>query len=138
MTDNTPLGIMMLIDDDTVDHILYRRLLKRAPISATSCFFDDARTALTFLATPDCPGIELIFLDINMPSMTGFEFLEAAQREIPDVLAGIVVVMLTTSTRSDDEVRARSFPVVKDYFSKPLSLAHLVAAAALVDRSLHR
>ena len=73
----------------------------------------------------------LILLDINMPGMDGFEFLEAATEKLGAELCPIVV-MLTTSLNPKDEERAMSFSVVREFLSKPLTLRQLQALGALV------
>ena len=75
-------------------------------------------------ANPDLQ-IDVIFLDINLPRMNGFEFLEAATREISEEFAHVVVVMLTTSLNPDDRERAESFDVVKEFINKPLTVEHV-------------
>ena len=65
----------------------------------------------------------LILLDINMPAMNGFEFLEAYQSLLTtqDIYPSPTVIMFTSSDEENDKEKAMRFPFVKDYLIKPLS-----------------
>ncbi|MGP6086391.1 response regulator [Antarctobacter jejuensis] len=119
------IGTLMIIDDNVVDQKLYARLIKRSGRVTTLLEFLMATDALEFLAKPDCPAIDVILLDINMPRMNGFEFLEAATARFGPGFAKAAVIMLTTSISDQDRKRAAQFDVVRDYFQKPLLLEHL-------------
>ena len=122
----------ILIDDEQVDQILYKMVIDESGLVQSLMSFRYAQEALDYLQKPDRPEIDVIFLDINMPRMTGFEFLEAATAELGASFAKIVVVMLTTSMNPDDEERARQFPVVKEYIHKPLQKEHLERVVELL------
>lgn len=126
------INIVMLVDDDLHDHMIYQRLINRSVGPVNPYFFDGAQKALEFLRNPQCPPVDLIFLDINMPGMDGFEFLAAAAQD-PNVWRDHpVVIMLSTSARPEDQHRARDFAVVKDYMIKPMTLDHLSRAIEIV------
>ena len=133
---NPPISAALLIDDEQVDQILYKMVIDESGLVQSLMSFRYAQEALDYLQKPDRPEIDVIFLDINMPRMTGFEFLEAATVALGDSFAKIVVVMLTTSMNPDDEERARKFPVVKEYIHKPLQKEHLDRVVQLLELSL--
>ena len=111
---------VMLIDDNAVDQMLYRRILERSGYVRTVLSFLYAEDALDHLEGRGLRGIDLILLDINMPRMNGFEFLNEVDRRWGEEFP-CVVMMLTTSLEQKDEARARSYSMVKGYLHKPLT-----------------
>lgn len=130
-----PIQTVLLIDDEQVDQILYKMVIKDSGLVQNLVSFRYADEALEFLRDPDVPDIDVIFLDINMPRMNGFEFLEAATNELGEAFAKIVVVMLTTSLDPYDVERAKKFAVVKDYIHKPLEKKHLDLVVKLLSEA---
>jgi CheY-like chemotaxis protein len=128
------LNRVLLIDDDEPTNFLNRMILEEAGCANDIVIMHNAREALQFLAqTPlkqhgndgaeETP--ELIFLDINMPAMDGWEFLEKYNQLQPHQKKSTVVVMLTTSFNPEDELRARTTPCISDFLNKPLTTASL-------------
>jgi len=122
----------MLIDDEEIDQKLYTRVLNRSGLVENVVSFTYADEAFEFLKANDDLVVDVIFLDINMPRMSGFEFLETAIAEFGPDFAKMVVIMFTTSTSSPDRTRAKEFDVIKAYFNKPLTLEHLQEVAELL------
>jgi CheY-like chemotaxis protein len=126
------LGTVMIIDDEEIDQKQYRRLLGRSGRAVEILQFTYADEALAWLKSHRGKTVDVIFLDVNMPRMNGFEFLEAlsAERD-PGNLR--IILMLTTSLAPKDKLRAMAHPLVKGFFNKPLSTLHLDEACRLLD-----
>lgn len=116
---------LMIVDDNDIDQMLYRRLVDKSGVVENVHSFTMAQDALDFLKTPERPEIDAILLDINMPRMNGFEFLDEATRQFGRDFARIAVIMLTTSLSEQDRERANRYEVVREYIHKPLELRHL-------------
>jgi CheY-like chemotaxis protein len=128
MSDNGRIGYLISIDDSEFDQMANRRIVERSGMVDQFRTFLDARDALEFLRI-DRQRVDAILLDINMPVMDGFEFLDAATSEFGDDFAGIVVLMLTTSLVPSDRERACGYRAVRDFYSKPLTRELLVRIA---------
>jgi CheY-like chemotaxis protein len=129
------LNRIVLIDDSEPDLIYSRIVLERSGIAREVQAFESAREALDWLQAPTCSGADVILLDINMPGMDGFEFLDAL-KQAGTCLAGSrlnQVVMLTSSPDPDDRARAASYPCVRGYLVKPLDKAAVLALPASLD-----
>ncbi len=119
-----PLNQILLIDDDKATNYLHKRVINRAGCALEVVEKLDGTEALEYLTTPidgEFPRPELIFLDLNMPLMNGWEFLEAYKQLPEEQRGGQVIVMLTTSLNPDDRERADGIQQVSDYLSKPLT-----------------
>ncbi len=127
------IDTLMIVDDNAVDQKLYTRLINRSGRVRTHFGFLMATDALEFLEKPDRPAIDVILLDINMPRMNGFEFLEAATERFGPGFVKAAVIMLTTSISDQDRQRAATFDVVREYFQKPLLVDHLHKIELLVQ-----
>ncbi len=125
----TPIRSLVLIDDNEFDLTLYRRLAERSGAAEKVHTFSEASVALDYLRQGG--EADAIVLDINMPEINGFEFLDALTQELPDETPPMIVVMLTTSRNKADVTRAAKFPIVKDYICKPPTRDTFVQIAQL-------
>ena len=121
---------ILLVDDSQPFNFLTRMVLKQNGID---CQVDEALTgksALDYVIKgDDCPDV--ILLDINMPVMDGFEFLDEFGKKLK-CRDKTKVFMLTSSTREEDKEMAFKSPAVKGYFDKPLNKEHVkIILAAL-------
>ena len=117
------LNCILLIDDDEPTNFLNKLTLEQAGCARHIRVMTDGRSALDYLrGGPDeYVRPDLIFLDINMPAMDGWEFL-MQYRELPqEKKASTVLIMLTTSLNPDDEKRTFQIPEVSGFERKPLN-----------------
>lgn len=120
------LNCILLVDDDFDDNFVHRRIIRKLNVSEHIAITNDGEEALAYLraAYDNQPGYyrpEIILLDINMPKMDGWEFLEAYAQLEKDLHADHVIAMLTTSLNPDDHHRAMTNPNVRSYQTKPLT-----------------
>lgn len=114
---------IMLIDDYESDLLFTRLMLERCDQQYQVVEYDSAQEALQYLQSHPGHGISVILLDINMPGMNGFEFLQAYEMLAATKQAEAVVVMLTSSPDPRDRARAESFGSVRGYITKPIDKA---------------
>lgn len=113
---------VLLVDDDNTTNFLHKLVLKKASADVELAVTSDGREALEYLNALDGSPPELILLDVNMPRMDGFEFLDG-YREVPkERRAGVRIVMVTTSLLPKDRARAEDDELVTGFKSKPLTL----------------
>lgn len=128
------LDKVLLIDDDETDHFFFKRLVSKTDLINEVLCFQYADEALEYLQTTDRPKISAIFLDINMPRMNGFEFLEAAEKLLPGSFKDkAIVIMLTSSIAPQDQERAAEFDVIKAYINKPLDAQGLADIVSTIS-----
>ncbi len=120
-----PLKNIMLIDDDDIFNMLSGIALKKVFNDLNLLVFTSANAAIDYFEEnigeqDKIP--EVIFLDINMPVMNGFEFLDHISNFPVEVLNRIKVVMLTSSMYETDKDKSLAYPLVKHYLEKPLTI----------------
>lgn len=117
-----PLASVLLIDDSEADNFIHVHRLRQSGICTEVVVRLDGQEAIDYLRDPALAAPpELIFLDINMPIMDGWEFLKAYGQLPPDRRTGAVVTMLTDKSGGSDYYRAKEISWVKDYEEKPLT-----------------
>lgn len=116
------LSCILLVDDDKTTNFLNNLLLNDLSVAHQVLVAENGQQALRILReqdnTSNCPA--LILLDINMPVMNGFEFLEAYQELDYVNKQTVVIMMLTTSLNPRDVIRLQKMPL-QGFLSKPLT-----------------
>jgi CheY-like chemotaxis protein len=104
-----------IVDDDQVIGYITRKMLINADPNLKITEFLSAKMALEKLKL-DHKAPDILLLDINMPGIDGFEFLEA----LNEINCFVNVYMYSSSIDPDDVKRSRSYPMVRDFLSKPV------------------
>jgi CheY-like chemotaxis protein len=119
-----PVDLVVLIDDSDIDLFVQRRFIELSGFARQVLTFQSSREALTYLSSPHLKAApDLIFLDLNMPEIDGFAFLELYGREVK--LAHTRIIILTSSSSFLDRDRAATFADVIGFLSKPLTEGNL-------------
>ena len=110
---------IFIIDDNQIDLLISRKLLLKNNASLEVQEYAQARQALEAIATKQVERPDIILLDLNMPEMDGWEFLEALKST--EVQTNLKVYVLTSSLDDRDRTKAKEYKVVEGYLTKPLN-----------------
>lgn len=126
---NYPLDLVLLVDDDETTNYLNERLLREMQVAKEIKVLMNGREALDYLHKAYDPTTrdaafkrpDLIFLDIKMPVMDGFSFLEEYHNRGMDEADLVIILMLTSSASFYDLEKLKKYSKVKKHFSKALT-----------------
>lgn len=140
------LNCILVIDDDEPTNFFTRIILEEADCCTHIKTVQSGQEALDYLAQSEKPGADpnlypspdLIFLDINMPAMNGWEFLDEYRKLSIAPQHKIIMVMLTTSLFPEDKAKAGRSPEISGFENKPLTLDKLerILKTYFLDRQL--
>lgn len=112
----------LLIDDDPITAFLTQRILVHEGLSDTAVSFQSPADALAFLLRqiPAGPVPQVILLDLNMPVVSGWDFLDPLKPHELQLQGQCIVYLLTSSMAPADKLRAKKYPLVAGVLLKPL------------------
>lgn len=119
--------LIWLIDDDDIAKFVMKRNLKELNVQNIKDF-SDSTEALQFLVSNfDKPEMlpDIIFLDLNMPIIDGFQFAESFEEVNKKITKTITIYMLSASAYPKHIERAKSISEIEDYLIKPVTFLHL-------------
>jgi CheY-like chemotaxis protein len=123
---------VMLIDDNEIDNLINQKMIEAASITENIYTHTGAKSAIEFLRNMERLEVadkvlpDIIFLDIDMPLMDGFQFLEEFEKLTNVAKKKCKIVMLTSSINPQDFNRSKKYDNVKLYLNKPLSHENIV------------
>lgn len=119
----------LLIDDDEIITKIHPVIIRRVDPNCSIDICSTGLEALDFLnhmKETGGPPPDYIFLDINMPVMSGFELLDVLSNEMIDYLNKTNIILLSSSIDPGDVNKSRNYKFVKEFASKPLSIDYLI------------
>lgn len=123
---------ILCVDDDSISLTISKLLLRRTGFSEVIDTAVDGSDALEYFEIIFRDSVDvieeapqLVLLDINMPVLNGWEFLDAYMRLYANRLPDTKIVILSSTIDPEDFARAKKYPVVTQFLSKPLSVENL-------------
>ena len=115
---------LVVIDDNPTDHYIMKRLLHKNNHQGQVTFTFDGSLILDYLEENKYYASripDIIFLDLNMPKLTGWEFLDKLQKLVNTSRKKIKVHIISSSIRSSDIFQSKKYSCVDSYLTKPLT-----------------
>ena len=119
------ISCILLVDDDEPTNFIHQMAIEEADCCSTLNTVTNGLEALDYFKDSDNTTPEVVFLDINMPRMNGWQFLDEYKKLDEEKKARIVIVMLTTSLNPADLKRAKEIKEISDFRNKPLTVGML-------------
>lgn len=119
------VDLALLVDDNDVDLFIQKRFIEISGFAKNIKAYNSPSQAITYLEESDSPTPQIIFLDLNMPDMDGFGFLDRFVKLPKKIQEMAKVVVLTSSSNQADKKRAQEYSPVTNFLSKPLSVEAL-------------
>lgn len=123
---NTRLVRILLVDDDEINNFISIKLIKKVLLNTEISACLNGRFAIDELIEinrKDPASLpDYILLDINMPIMNGWEFLDEYEKLNIDVAGKTKIYIISSSVFSNDISKAKTYRSVKDFVSKPLNI----------------
>ncbi|GAB3169372.1 response regulator [Telluribacter humicola] len=134
---------IVLIEDDEVTRMLSGIVIRKASFARNILTFGNGRQALDYYQGLSESNEEtrsnyprLVFLDLYLPVINGWEFLDEFVREYYPLFKETRVVVLSSSVDPSDEIQAKKYPLVLDFKSKPITVQLLESLAERLRESV--
>jgi two-component SAPR family response regulator len=119
------MGKVMIIDDESIDCLILTKLIEKVDDSVSVECFSSPTKAMEYLNTLYANGEAWpshIFIDVNMPLLNGFEFIEQYLSFPTNVYTSTKHFILSSSLYWEDKKRANSYSIISEYLVKPITV----------------
>lgn len=116
---------VLLIDDDPIFIMICKRYMDICSFADEIIACENGQKGLDWVKNCLASGDQLpdfIFLDINMPVMNGWDFLEEVSPLFPDFNTPFYLIILSSTVNQADFEKSKKFPIIKEFFTKPITL----------------
>jgi len=114
-----------IVDDDEIYQKIIKKLITRADVFDDAVFYTGAKEVLHDLINSNIELPSVILLDINMPIMDGWQFLENLENSFPSLYDSTEIYMVTSSIAYSDREKVEEYPRLSGFLSKPMSVEKL-------------
>tara|TARA_Y100001956_G_C4120200_1_gene186986 strand:- start:1654 stop:2052 length:399 start_codon:yes stop_codon:yes gene_type:complete len=114
-------NLVLLIDDDVNDIWFHKRIIQKTMFATEVIAFENGKKALQFISKIENPKPDIIFLDLYMPKMDGWEFIEEYQKLPEKITAAIQLFILTSSVSATNQTKSLSYKWIKAFYEKPIT-----------------
>lgn len=133
MTKPAPIEEFVFVDDDDIQLQQMQRLVSRSKFVGSLRLFSDPCEALDYIKRDSRPPIDLLSVDVRMPTMNGIDLLRAATAHEPTLLDD-AIVLVVSSTENPDHLNAiQTMDFVDHYLRKPLNRPDLEMVARSIE-----
>ena len=118
----------MIIDDSPLERFVAETVIKKSLFAEEVMSFSGPADTLAYLESlveGAKPFPDVLFVDIHMPLMNGFEFLDKYVEYPDEIKRRCRVVMFSSSEAQEDILRMKKYPVIRNFLTKPLSVTAL-------------
>jgi CheY-like chemotaxis protein len=131
--------IACVIDDDEIYTFTVKRIINNSEIAHKTLFFPNGKLALDFFTeyvhqTDSLP--DLILLDINMPVLDGWQFMDEFVKIHPLIKKKVTIYIVSSSIDEADFAKARSYEQISDFIVKPINVAKLQKMVEILNEQV--
>ncbi|MCZ4409699.1 response regulator [Cryomorphaceae bacterium 1068] len=118
------LNSVIIIDDDSISILVTETMMRKNDFAKQIITFEQPQKALDFFKTEyswDQGAPEYIFLDVEMPEIDAWEFMDSYKQIDPSIQKRKHIILLSATFNPDDETKARTHPMVMELITKPVN-----------------
>ena len=122
-----------VIDDDAIYQIIVNKIIQKSEMFSAISSFKNGKEAIDVVTNSlnNCESLpDIILLDINMPIMDGWEFMEELETLKSSITKQIIVYIVSSSIAIEDKNKSKTYPDILGYLSKPINMNDLVLIAS--------